>query len=77
MSVHSFSVSGDPEAYLNTLVKQGYSKSSIIQDALRLKMERDAGNEDRLEQMRVDLDQVKTKLDQILESLGVLRIRAL
>ncbi len=68
MSTHSFSVSGEPEAYLNTQVKRGYSKSGIIQDALRLKMEREAGSEDRLER-------VEARLNELIKAISGITIK--
>ena len=69
MSTHSFSVSGEPEAYLNQMVNAGYSKSSVLQDALRLKMEQDTRNDERLEQLEAKLDKILAMLE-ILKGRG-------
>ncbi len=73
MSTHSFSVSGEPEAWLNEQVNQGYSKSSIVQEALRLKMERETEGEGRLEAMEVRLIKMQLTIDRILAVVEILK----
>ena len=70
MSTHSFSVSGEPEAYLNQMVNAGYSKSGVLQDALRLKMEQEAETSNRLEQIEGEIGEIRELLREILAALG-------
>ena len=75
MSTHSFSVSGEPEAYLNQMVNAGYSKSSVLQDALRLKMEQEIEASDRLERIEGEIGEIRKMLGQVLETLEILKGR--